>query len=89
MINTRHPYAIGACKNHLGTAGHKEGIIDHEEKEQQEALDDDIPNDGKHQQLALASFFTVKVTGSRFDRPVSKNKKRERTETEKISKKSM
>ena len=31
MINMRHPYDIGACKAHLGTTGHKEGIIAHEE----------------------------------------------------------
>ena len=31
MNNTRHLYAIGAWKTHLGTAGHKEGILDHEE----------------------------------------------------------
>ena len=33
MINMRHPYAIEACKNHLDTAGHKEGILFHEEQE--------------------------------------------------------
>ena len=52
-------------------------------------MDDDIPNDIKQQQLVLASFFTVKGTGSRFDRPVSKNKKRGRTETETSSGKTM
>ena len=31
MINTRHLYAIGAWKTHIGTEGHKEGILDHEE----------------------------------------------------------
>ena len=60
MINMRHLYAIGAWKNHLGTAGHKEEILSREERERQEELGDNIPNDGKQQQLALASFFTVK-----------------------------
>ena len=68
---------------------HKEGVLAREEREQREALGDDIPNDGKQQQLALASFFTMKETVSRFSRPVSKNKKRGRTETEKSIGKSM
>ena len=89
MINTRHPYAIGACKNHLGTAGHKEVIIDHEEQERREALDDDIPNDGKQQQLTLASFFTVKGTGSRFSWSVSKMKKHVSKDMETSSEESM
>ena len=50
------PYAIGDWKTHLGTAGHKEGILAREEQERREALGDDIPNDGKQQQLTLARF---------------------------------
>ena len=52
VINMQHPYDVGAWKAHLGTAGHKEIIIAHEEREQWEALGDNIPNDGKQQQLA-------------------------------------
>ena len=32
MINMRHPYAIGAWDTHLGTVGHKEGILAREEQ---------------------------------------------------------
>ena len=60
MISMRHLYDIGAWKTHIGTAGHKEGIIFREEQERREALGDDIPNDGKQQQLTLAELFTVK-----------------------------
>ena len=63
MINMRKPYIIGYCKTHLGTVRHKEGILAREEREQRKALGGDIPNDGKQQQLALASFFTLKGTG--------------------------
>ena len=52
-------------------------------------MGDDIPNDGEQQQLALARFFTVKGTGSRFAWPVSEKKKRGRTETETSSVKLM
>ena len=52
-------------------------------------MDDHITNDGEHQKLALAVFFNVKGTGSRFARPVSKKKKCGRTETEPSSGKSM
>ena len=45
-------------------------------------MGDNIPNYGEHQQLTLASFFTVKGTGSRFSQPVSKKNKRGRIETE-------
>ena len=69
-------YTIGAWKTYLGTARHKEVILAREEREQREALGDDITNNGKQQQLALASLFTLKGTGSRFSRIVSKNKKR-------------
>ena len=85
MINMRHPNAIRAWTNHLGTAGHKEGIIACEKREQEEALGGDIPNDDKQQQLTLASFSTVKGAGSRFARPAPKKKKRGRTDTEKRS----
>ena len=63
MINTRHPYAIGAWKISLGTVGHKERILALEEREKLEELGDNIPNDGKQQQLILDIFFTVKGTG--------------------------
>ena len=89
MISMRHLYDIEAWKTHIGTAGHKEGILVHEEQERREALGDDIPNDGKQQQLALAVFFTVNETGSRFSQLVSKKKKRGRTETETSSGKSV
>ena len=85
----RHHYTIGDCKTHLGTAGNKEGILAHEEREQREALGDNIPNDGEQQQLTLAIFFTVKGTGSGFSWPVSKKKKLWKTETETSSTKSM
>ena len=49
MINIRHPYAIGAWNNHIGTEVHKEGILAREEQERQEALADNIPNDGEQQ----------------------------------------
>ena len=52
-------------------------------------MGDNIPNDGKQQQLVLDRFFNVKGTGSRFDWPVSKNKKCGSTETEISSGKSM
>ena len=52
-------------------------------------MDDDIQNDSKQEQLALAIFFTLKGTGSRFAWPVSKKKKRGRTETETSSGNSM
>ena len=89
MINMRHLYAIGARKNHLDTAGHKEGIIALKEQERQVASGDNITNDGKQQHLTLASLLTVKGTWSRFSWLVSKNKKRGRTETEISSRKSM
>ena len=76
MITTRQPYTIGAWKTHIGAAGHKEGIFYCEEQEQREALGDNIPDYGKQQQLAIAIFFNVKETGSRFAWPVSKDKKR-------------
>ena len=69
--------------------GHKEEILSREERELKEALGDNIPNDSKHQQISLASFFTLKGNGSRFARPVSKNKKRGRKEAETISRKPM
>ena len=81
VINMRHTYAIGAWNTHISTAGHKEVIISREEQERREALGDDIPNDGQQKQLTLARFFTVKGTGSSFARPLSKKKKRGRTET--------
>ena len=34
MINMRHLYDIGDYETHLDTAGHKEGIIAREEREQ-------------------------------------------------------
>ena len=51
-------------------------------------MGDDIPNDGERQHLALARFFAVKGTGSRFARPVSKKKNCGRTETDTSSGKS-
>ena len=89
MINMRHLYSIGAWNTRLDTAGHKEEILSREERELKEALGDNIPNDSKHQQISLASFFTLKGVGSRFSRPVSKKKKRGRIETETSSGKSM
>ena len=89
IINMRKPYAIGAWKTHLGTAGHKYEIVYREEQEQSEALGDNIPNDGKQQQFSSASFFTVKGTGSTFARKVSKKKKYGRTDTEISIRKSM
>ena len=79
MVNMRHQYAIGAWKTHIGAAGHKEGILSCEDRERRESLGNNIPNDSKQQQLVLAIFFNVKVTGSRFSRPVSKKKKCWRT----------
>ena len=52
-------------------------------------MDDDIPNDGKQQQLTLASFFTVKGTGSRFSWSVSKRKKHVSKDMETSSEESM
>ena len=89
IINMTHPYTIGAWKTHIGTAGHKEGIIAREEQKRREALGDSIKNDGEHQQLVLDSFFTVKGTGSRFSQQLLKTKKRRKTETEKSSRNSM
>ena len=74
MINIIHPYNIGARKTHLGKTGPKEGILAREEQERQEALGDDITNDSKQKQLILARYFTLKGTGSRFSRPVSKRR---------------
>ena len=85
----RHPYAIGSWKTHLGAVGHKEGIISREEQKRREALCGNIPNDSEQQQLALAIYFSVKGTGSRFACPISKTKKRGRKETETSSGKSL
>ena len=59
-------YTIGAWKTYLGTARHKEVILAREEREQQEALGENIPNDGGQQQLTLSSFSLQKEKDQGF-----------------------
>ena len=89
MIIIRHTYDIEAWKTNIVTAGHKEEIISHGERERRETLGENIPNDGEQEQLVLASFFTVKGTVSGFARPLSKKEKHGRKNTETSSGKSM
>ena len=70
MINIIQPYDIVDWKTCLGTTGHEEIILARKEQEQREVLSDDIPNNSEQQHLILASFFTVKGTGSRFAQKV-------------------
>ena len=59
-------YTIGAWKTYLGTARHKEVILAREERERQEALGENIPNDGGQQQLTLSSFSLQKEKDQGF-----------------------
>ena len=66
MIIIRHTYDIEAWKTNIGTAGHKEEIISHGERERRETLGENIPNDGGQQQLTLSSFSLQKEKDQGF-----------------------
>ena len=77
MINVRHLYSIGARKTHLGTTGHKYGILAREKRELQSATS------------SISYLFHCERNRIKFSRPLSKHKKRRRTETETSSGKPM